>query len=117
MDQLLKESLFSPIDWQGALYTAPISRRFLIRSAPALEKIGAALWPALSGVIIVEATKQLYHGIPALSRVRASPMFRPVLIPGHGASAQLAERSGGAGHCGSTRVAPASHPCRGLRQI
>ena len=79
---LLKDSLFSPIDWRGALYTAPVSRRFMLRSAPALERVGATLWPALSGVIIVEATKQLYQGLPAISRARRSPMFSPALVPG-----------------------------------
>jgi len=82
LDTLLKESLFSPIDWQGALYTAPLSRRFLLRSAPALERIGAALWPALSGVIVVEATKQLYQGLPAIARARRAPVFGQVLVPG-----------------------------------
>jgi SAM-dependent methyltransferase len=82
LDVLLKDSLFSPIDWQGALYTAPFSRRFLIRSAPAMERIGATLWPALSGVIIVEATKQLYQGLPARTRARRVPVFGPVLVPG-----------------------------------
>jgi hypothetical protein len=82
LDALLKESLFSPIDWQGALFTAPFSRRFLIRSAPAMERIGAILWPALSGVIIVEATKQLYQGLPARSYARRTPVFGPVLLPG-----------------------------------
>ncbi|MDR3375233.1 MAG: class I SAM-dependent methyltransferase [Ancalomicrobiaceae bacterium] len=82
LDALLKETLFSPIDWQGALFTAPISRRFLMRSAPALERIGAILWPALSGVIIVEATKQIYQGLPARIRSRHAPAFRPLLIPG-----------------------------------
>ena len=82
LDKLLKESLFSPIDWQGALYTAPLSRRFLIKSAPAFERIGGTLWPALSGVTIVEATKQLYHGLPAISRTRRMPVFAPVLVPG-----------------------------------
>jgi hypothetical protein len=79
---LLKESLFSPIDWQGALYTAPVSRRFMLRSAPALEKIGATFWPALSGVIVVEATKQLYHGLPSIARARRTPVFGQVLVPG-----------------------------------
>jgi SAM-dependent methyltransferase len=82
LDKLLKESLFSPIDWRGALYTAPFSRRFLIRSAPALERIGATLWPALSGVIVVEATKQLYHGLPAISRARHRSVLGSVFAPG-----------------------------------
>jgi len=82
LDKLLKESLFSPIDWQGALYTAPLARRFLLRSAPALERLGAIFWPALSGVIIVEATKQMYQGLPAIARTKRTPVFGPVLVPG-----------------------------------
>lgn len=82
LDKLLKESLFSPIDWRGALYSAPFSRRFLIRSAPALERLGTTLWPGLSGVIIVEATKQLYQGLPAIRRVSRRPALGAVLVPG-----------------------------------
>lgn len=82
IDKLLKDTLFSPIDWQGALYAPPFQRRYLIRSAPALERIGGRFWPALSGVILVEATKQLYQGIPARARVRERrPVFQPVLVP------------------------------------
>ena len=33
-----------------------------------------------AGVILVEATKHLYHGVPVVRRVR-SPAIRPVLLP------------------------------------
>lgn len=78
---LLKNTLFSPIDFRGAFYFTPFKRRLLIRSAPAIERLGATLMPALSGVILVEATKQLYHGLPARARARSVPVFRPVLVP------------------------------------
>jgi SAM-dependent methyltransferase len=82
IDKLLKDSLFSPIDWQGALYTPPFGRRLLVRSAPAIERLGATAWPALAGVIVVEATKQMYQGLPARARVREKrPVFKPVLVP------------------------------------
>lgn len=85
LDRLLKETLYSPIDWTGALYMAPFERSFLIRSGVAFERVGGRLWPALSGVVIVEATKQLYQGLPARARTRARllPLFRPVpvLVP------------------------------------
>jgi hypothetical protein len=46
------------------------------------ERIGRTLWPAFSGVIIVEAQKRLYQGLPVA--VRASRrVFVPVLAP-HG---------------------------------
>ncbi len=82
MDKLLKDTLFSPIDWRGALYSPPFERRYLINAAPAFERLGARFWPALSGLIVVEATKQLYQGLPV--RVRAKERrtaFKPVLVP------------------------------------
>ncbi|TBW39957.1 class I SAM-dependent methyltransferase [Siculibacillus lacustris] len=82
LDSLLKTTLFSPIDWRGALYMLPSSRPFAIRMAGALERFGARTWPTLAGVLVVEATKQLYQGLPARSgnRLRAAPIFRPALI-------------------------------------
>lgn len=84
VDKLLKDCLFSPIDWQGSLYAPPFQRRFLIRSAPAIERVGARFWPALSGLVLVEATKQLYQGLPTRVSVRdrkRRPAFKPVLVP------------------------------------
>ena len=60
----------------------PVGRRPWIRTGVNWEKIGVTLWPAFAGVIIVEATKQLYQGIPARERGRAKhPAFQPALIP------------------------------------
>lgn len=78
---LLRESLFSPVGWSEALHIMPLRRRRLRSSVRTWERIGGRLWPAFAGVIIVEATKQLYHGLPVLRRARAAPAFRPVLIP------------------------------------
>jgi hypothetical protein len=40
------------------------------------------MWPAFAGVVIVEATKQVYQGIPARERSkRLKPAFRPALFP------------------------------------
>jgi SAM-dependent methyltransferase len=80
LTQLLRESLFSPTGWGEALHMMPIPRKRYRRSAMTWERIGASLWPAFAGVIIVEATKQLYHGLPVRRQARV-PAFRPVLIP------------------------------------
>ena len=76
---LLRETMFSPLGWSEALAAPPIRRRPWLRSGRSWEQIGTALWGTFAGVIIVEATKQLYQGIPA--RIRARPVFRPALIP------------------------------------
>jgi hypothetical protein len=49
------------------------------------------LWPAFAGVVIVEATKQLYQGIPARPGRRLRPALRPALAQ----PAATASRDGG----------------------
>ena len=61
-------AMFSPLGWSEALAAPPIARRPWLRTGANWERIGVTLWPAFAGVIIVEATKQLYQGIPARAR-------------------------------------------------
>lgn len=80
LTQLLRESLFSPVGWSEALHLMPFGRNRFPGSATTWERIGTRLWPAFAGVVIVEATKQLYQGLPVRRRARV-PSFRPVLLP------------------------------------
>ena len=73
---LLRDTMFSPLGWSEALAAPPIRRRPWLRTGNTWEQIGVALWGAFAGVIIVEATKQLYQGIPARARGRLKPAFR-----------------------------------------
>ncbi len=68
--KLLKEAMFSPEDWQYALYMPPFSWRILLKWPVVWERLGLVLWPAFSGVILVEATKQLYGAVPVRERAR-----------------------------------------------
>lgn len=77
---LLRDSMFSPLAWSEALAAPPIARRPWLRTGLTWERIGVVLWPALAGVIIVEATKQLYQGIPARSGRRFRPMLEPAVV-------------------------------------
>lgn len=87
---LLRDALFSPLGWDEALAVPPIRRRPWVRSGGAWERVGTVLWPGFAGVIIVEATKQLYQGIPARRQARASkPVFRPALVPPGASARQL----------------------------
>jgi len=84
LNVLFRDTLFSPLGWADALSMPPINRRMLYRTGAAWERVGAALWPGFAGVLIVEATKQLYQGVPARQHVRGrrlAPAFRPALIP------------------------------------
>lgn len=81
LSSLLKESQFSVVSWSYALYFPPSARSALLSAAPAIEGLGSRLMPALSGVIIVEAVKQVY-AVAAGKRVRRlAPRRRPALTP------------------------------------
>lgn len=79
---LLHDAMFSPVGWTEALAAPPFRHRPWLRTGLAWERVGRFLWPAFAGVLIVEATKQLYQGVPARSRgMRLKPALQPALIP------------------------------------
>lgn len=80
---LLKEAQFSFTRMEPALIVPPRAKLAGMSIAPNIEKYGKTLLGHLSGVIVVEATKQVY-AYSAGRRVRRSlPRFRPVLLPVH----------------------------------
>jgi SAM-dependent methyltransferase len=79
---LMRETLFSPTHWAEALYVPPFKHRTLLRSGIAFERIGAFFSLPGAGVLIVEASKQLYRPIPSLRRAQeAIPAFAPASEP------------------------------------
>ena len=80
LTQLLRESMFSPAGWEAALFVPPFDWRPLMRSAGAWERAGGLMWPRFSGVILVEATKQIYAATPVTARMAAIRRMR-VLAP------------------------------------
>lgn len=60
MVQLLKDNMFLPLGWSGALYFPPSKRDYILKSANALERFGLWARAGLGGVTIIEATKQVY---------------------------------------------------------
>ena len=79
---LMRETLFSPVFWTEALYVPPFERRLFLRSAAMFEKVGARLSLPGAGVLVVEATKQLYRpiGLRRTARQRL-PQLQPALAP------------------------------------
>jgi SAM-dependent methyltransferase len=78
---LMRQTLFSPIYWSEALYAPPLGRAMLLRLAPMIENISGRLSLPGAGVIVVEATKQLYRLVGARRPRRALPELAPVLTP------------------------------------
>ncbi|CCE11162.1 conserved hypothetical protein [Bradyrhizobium sp. STM 3843] len=85
--ELLRQTWFTPTGWSEALFMPPVSGGWLLRSALAWERVGAALSLPFAGVLIIEATKQVYRVIPARrQRIRLIPRLEPVLVPSAPAS-------------------------------
>lgn len=79
---LLRETLFSPVYWTEALYVPPFAQPFLLRFAPAFERLGGRLMLPGAGVHFVEATKQLYRPVGVGTGVRRHlPRLEPVALP------------------------------------
>lgn len=62
LNQFLTENTFTPIRTERALYIPPTQSRFFLSTASPWEKLGHKWFQNLSGVLIVEATKQVYAG-------------------------------------------------------
>ena len=76
---LLRETLFSPLFFGEALYVPPATGGLVLRAAPAFERLGARLGLTGGGVLVVEATKQLYR--PLAVRRLARNNLAPALVP------------------------------------
>ena len=80
LSHLLREALLVPTQWSDALHYPPLRRRATLRFHSGFENVGRRLWPVFSGVILVEATKRLYQGLPAGARQQRR-VFVPALAP------------------------------------
>jgi len=78
LTQLLKDAMLSPEDWGYALFMPPFSWRILLKWPLFWERLGLVLWPTFSGVIMVEATKQVYAAVPARETSRVRRRIVPV---------------------------------------
>jgi SAM-dependent methyltransferase len=77
LSQLLRDEQFTPVGSDTALFIPPARKRMILRSALAWERMGKRWFPTFAGVVLVEATKQIYAK-PTLARV---PRRRLVYAP------------------------------------
>jgi len=63
------------------VFMPPLAGPFFQRFVPAIERIGSRWWPAMGGVLLVEADKMLYAPSGKASRVkRRETAAAPVLV-------------------------------------
>ena len=73
LDCLLRDCLFAPIQSEFALYAPPSKRRIIRRLAPTWERLGRRWLRPFSGVVIIEAEKQVYAITGGVATKRTSP--------------------------------------------
>jgi SAM-dependent methyltransferase len=60
LSRLLRDNMFTPTHSEKALYLPPVYSRMVLASAPAWEEIGQRFFNTFGGVVIAEASKQIY---------------------------------------------------------
>jgi hypothetical protein len=60
LNRLLRDMAFTPLKARSALFIPPTASRMVLRAAGAWESIGERWLTGVAGVVIIEATKQLY---------------------------------------------------------
>ena len=77
LSQLLRDEQFTPVNSDAALFIPPASSRVMLRSAAAWERIGRRWFPTFAGVLLVEATKQIYAKPSAARAPRRRLVYAP----------------------------------------
>ena len=57
---LLADAMFEPVASARALYAPPSTWTPFVRAADAFERVGEVIWPAMGGLVLMEAVKRLY---------------------------------------------------------
>ena len=70
LSRLLRETMFTPVKSYSALFVPPASSRMMLAAANAWEKLGQKGIMPFPGVILIEATKQIYAGNAVGARKR-----------------------------------------------
>ena len=76
---LLRGAQFVPQAWRRALFLPPVKSPLLLATAPAVEALGAQLFPLSGGAILMRAVKQLYGAVGLAEPERAAGLTLPSL--------------------------------------
>src|SRR3989338_5344911 len=60
LQELLKDNLLIPVRHDRCLYMPPLASKAVLKLSPAIEKIGSCVLQKFSGLVMVEAIKELY---------------------------------------------------------
>jgi SAM-dependent methyltransferase len=77
LSRLLRDEQFTPVGSETALFIPPARKRMILRSAAAWERIGKRWFPTFAGVVLVEATKQIYAKPAPAHALRRRLVYTP----------------------------------------
>ncbi len=98
LERLLTQAHLTPIDCWWALHWPPMERQIIMKSAVALERLGARAWPRFGGVMLLEAGKEVAAPTGKLSPVRS--LADLITVPGTAPAGAGAPSSRGEAHKG-----------------
>ncbi|MCB1548892.1 MAG: methyltransferase domain-containing protein [Hyphomicrobiaceae bacterium] len=75
--RLLDEALFTVVATSTSLHVPPMQLALMLGPAPAWERAGRRLWPAFSGLILVEARKEMMAPVGKGARAVLVPQLSP----------------------------------------
>ena len=79
LETQLTDALFTPVDWDEALYFPPVNQRLLLRMATRRSNASdASMSIGVAGVILVEAQKEVMAPIGSGKRVAQPAILKPV---------------------------------------
>lgn len=77
LEKLLRKAMMQPVGMTPCLFLPPFRFRAIGPAALAWERFGPKLWPAFSGVIIMEAIKEVFAGVRVPVK---QPSFAPIPV-------------------------------------
>ena len=78
LSRLLRTEHFTPERSGAALFIPPTASRMMLRSAQAWERLGERWFTTFAGVVLVEATKQIYAKTAESRRARERRIYLPL---------------------------------------
>jgi SAM-dependent methyltransferase len=78
LSRLLRDNMFTPVQSAAALYVPPSASPMLLAAAPAWEKMADRLFRTFAGVVLIEASKQIYAATATPAVRRRRPIFVPI---------------------------------------
>ena len=77
LSKLLRDAAFTPVGSAAALFIPPTASRMVLSAAGAWESVGERWFTTFSGVVLIEAIKQIYAKPKTVLEPRRRLVYRP----------------------------------------